>query len=146
MLNSINNTAFTGTFIIKKPTEQQRNDLLEIAAKHKLVYQNFDGQNNDIYVIKDSRDKDVADYIVKENLKFKYYPELNTNSGFLPFNTSSAINVLQKNQTPVIDLKNDLIKYFLNLTLANSPDPQDNYIEKTFNTLKLNPTKHQINS
>ena len=113
MDNSIN---FKGSFLIKQPTQALiKDDLVQILGKKRhQVINNINERGDVLYVVRDSLDKGIADVLIKtKNAKFKYYPDVNTKSGFDDQKPKEAKNILRAASKKIIDTKNKLQKYFL---------------------------------
>ena len=105
MDNSIN---FRGAFIIKHPYA----DIIPKAAlgSKNQVFKNFNAKGDTLYVVRDFYDKNIADIIsATPNIKFKYYPTLNTYSGFDTQKTKEAKSILAKAAETAITAKNKLL-------------------------------------
>lgn len=98
MDNSIN---FKGAFLIHKPTQTLRNSIMPLLGKKKQVIENVTSDNGVLYVVRDKFDKGIADMLTKaEDVKFEYYPKLNTKSGFddeKPADAARILNIAKKN-------------------------------------------------
>ena len=104
-----NNVSFQGTFLIKKPSEGVKNELKSVLKKHNFIFEHVNGSDA-LYITK-TQDKDIAECIKKNNLQFRYYPELNTTSGFLPHNMGYALELIGKSGAKFIrSLPNMLAK------------------------------------
>ncbi len=108
MDNKIN---FTGTFLIKNPTKAAKIELEKLAGRHKLIFKNFDNTTDNLYVVRKGKDKGIAKFILDNNLRFKYYPWINTKSGLDPLCPDEAIKVLEQD-VRMISQKSALAKFF----------------------------------
>ncbi len=101
-----NNINFTGTFLIKRPSIEVKQALSEVLGSRKIIYEKFKGGRDVLYVVRDSADKNVANVIQKNHLSFKYYPDLNTGSGFDVNHPDKAAEIIKnagKNFTTKIE-------------------------------------------
>ncbi|MBP3925448.1 hypothetical protein J6E39_09460 [bacterium] len=74
MDNSIN---FTGGFLIKNPSAKVKQGMAEILTGHKhQIKHDFNKAGDSFCLTKSYWDKDMACYILDNNLNFSYYPEL----------------------------------------------------------------------
>ena len=80
MQNRINNNInFQGGFLINyKSAVKGTQELLENRIGHgKQIFRNWNGDGNSVfYVMKDSKDYNIAQFVKTNELKFQYYPEL----------------------------------------------------------------------
>ena len=142
MDNTIN---FKGAFLIKKTSpEVKRNLINSFEKKGKFVYDNFKNTNDLFLVVRDEKDKFVADFINKHNItNFKYFPSLNTSSGFHYNKPEEADKIIKEKKPKYIKTINTLIKYFKNLGVdLNESDKK--YINETLKAVNIKPKEHRI--
>lgn len=111
MDNSIN---FKGAFLIKQPTPALK-DKLAPALKNmkKQILQNVKKEGDVLLVVRNNFDKELGDIILEtKNVKFKYYPNLNTKSGFDPKKPEEALQLLRSASKKAIDTKEKLEQFF----------------------------------
>ena len=115
MLNRINNNVnFNGGFLINyKLAPQGTQETLENnIGNGKQIFRDWDGDKNSVfYITRDSKDYNIAKFIEKNNLDFKYYPELNTKLRFDPEKRFILLDYLEKNNLKIMDKIDDLIKF-----------------------------------
>ena len=137
--NMDNKISFNGTFLLKRPTKTVKNEIAELCGnKRKMI---FDFNPDMLCVVRDSKDKAIADYIMKKDLSFKYYQELNTTSGFDIAHPDKAKAILE-GHTPISSTKELRIKF---------PKPVEkekkfSFIDRSMKALHLNPETHTTRS
>ena len=110
MDNSIN---FKGAFLIQKPTASLRENIFPLLGKRKQIIENVSKSGDVLYVVRDKFDKGIADFLLKaDNVKFKYYPTLNTKSGFDDEKPQEAKNILTTARNKVISTVKKLENHF----------------------------------
>jgi len=94
MDNSIN---FRGAFLVKQPTPKLKQGIKSVIKdKPQQIFKNFAGKGDELYVVENSIDKEVAEFLrTISNIKFKYYPTLNTKSGLNVRKPEEAVNILR---------------------------------------------------
>lgn len=110
-MNSVN---FTGAFLIKNPPSEAKKQLNIISGNRKQIFENFNNTTDMFYVVRPSKDKDIANFILQNGLSFKYFPYIGTKSGLDPQYPKNAIHLTNVKQ-PMISLREFLAKKF-NLT------------------------------
>jgi len=134
-----NNINFTGTFLIKRPTKTMRKEITELAGKRKML---FDFKpNNMLCVVRDSKDENIAKYILDRKLYFNYFPELNTASGFDIAHPDKAKAII-KEHTPVKKAK-DLEKLF---PKPVKKETKFSFIERSLRTFQFNEMNYALRS
>ena len=111
MDNSIN---FKGVFVVNKPNVILR-QAIKAAGKLKpdQILPEYSGKNTVLYSVRDSFDKNVANILIgTPNVKFRYYPTLDSKSGFDVNNKQEALNMLAKAKESAITAKEKLISVF----------------------------------
>ena len=97
-----NSPKFQGSFLInyKKTLPELKNGLEEVIGKrHKQVFENFNGKKDNVmYVLSPSKDRKVANYIAQNNMKFKYYPTVDTKCRFDEQEPELVIEYIKKNK------------------------------------------------
>lgn len=112
-ITQINNSPqFSGSFLInyKKTLPEMREALENTIGKHKRqIFDNYNGKENHVmYVMKNSKDFDVANFILKNELKFKYYPEVSTKQQFEPDKPEDVIAYIKTTKPKLIQKCNEL--------------------------------------
>ena len=114
MNNTINsNINFNGTFVIKKASPVIKREVMPLLGTKCHVFNNIPCEGDMLYVVRDSKDADVAKYIADNSLDFMYYPEL----AIADFNKDKphlAKNKITYTRTKVISRWNEMLK-LLNL-------------------------------
>lgn len=143
-----NNISFNGAFLIKKPTQQIKEDILGVLGKRRQIMHNFNSYGDSFYVVRDSKDKGIANFIIKNNLDFKYYPGLNTKSGFDAQLYNEAKEIIKKSDSKVITSQVQLKKFF-EKSLIRKAKKEDNgqaLIQKTLQAINLNSNEYQLST
>ena len=101
-INNNNLCQFQGSFLIKyKNTIPELKVGLEevIGKNHKQIFENINGKKDNVmYVLKNSKDVKVANYITQHKMKFKFYPEVNTQCRFDEQERELVIEYIKKNK------------------------------------------------
>lgn len=108
MDNKIN---FTGAFWVKNPPTAAKKQLEILSGKHKQIFENFDNTSNMFYVVRNGKDKGIAQFITENNLDFIFFPHINTKSGLDPLYPENAVKMIQKRQH-FVTKPNVLLKMF----------------------------------
>ena len=118
MQNNINysyNTNFKGAFLInfKKYPANMRQHFEKSMGKVKgQVFENFRDIDGDIlYVLRNSKDYHAAHFIKTNELKFHYFPDVNSSLRFDEDKPSSVINYIDKYKPKVIHNLSKLMEY-----------------------------------
>lgn len=116
-----NNVTFNGGFrFINMPLEA-RNKLTDISKKGKQIFFDFEKQGDVFLVTRDEFNYRVSKFIHENNLKFEFYPQINTKCGFDTEKPEELIESLRKyNYTP-ITTKTQLRKSVTSKIQENSP-------------------------
>ncbi|MBQ4115282.1 hypothetical protein IJD34_07760 [bacterium] len=116
MNNNISNQNFKGGFLInyKNAPKNMCAMFNEATGKNKKqIFENFNGDKNLVfYVMKHSRDYDAVDFICKNNLKFEYYPQMDTMLRFDLDKPSEVVDYISLNESQKIS-KFDELKQFV---------------------------------
>lgn len=96
-----------------------------VGANGKIIYNNFPDKNKTFYILKDSKDYNIAQFIQRNNLKFRYFPEMNTRLCFEPSEPEKVTNYIKVNKPYTIRKISDLIAFvqenrFKNRAIQNS--------------------------
>ena len=118
-----NSISFKGAFLIKHPTPEYKNAIKSALGKKKHIFENLNNKGDVLYVVRNSADKDVANFICENpDTKFSYFPGLSTKSGFDTNKSSDAMQKLKDYKGLVISNINKLmarIKKTFSLTKSN---------------------------
>ena len=114
----MNNINFTGTFLINygnnKNTKALKEEFETKTTRHgKIKLENYNGiKNQTLYILRNSRDYDVAEFVKLHNLKFKYMPDISSKDFIDVENDEAIINNEFKNmKSAIITESEDLAKY-----------------------------------
>ena len=106
---------FKGAFLINytKARPETRKCLEDLIGAHKRqIYDTFAGKNNQVmYVMKNSKDYDVAHFVQKNRLNFKYYPNVCTKLCFEPDKPEDVLKYIKTQRPQLIKKTTDLIEY-----------------------------------
>ena len=112
-----NNINFKGAFLIKQPTAELEKGIMSAIGKKAIkkdqvkIFRDLTGEGDTLFVNKKCRDPFVAQVLLSTpKVKFKYYPSLDTESGFDTKKPADAINILKSAVNTVIDTKNKLLE------------------------------------
>lgn len=117
MYNQISSPSFKGTFLInyaKTPANMRQEFEKVVGSNGKIVYDNFDGENKVLYVLRDSKDYDVARFIKRNALSFRYFPEVSTKLKFDSFNPEVIKDYLANKNLMVIKTLPKLSDFVIN--------------------------------
>ena len=118
MENRIN---FTGSFLIKNPPKMAKIEIEPLLGRHRQIFENFNNTSDIFYVVRPGKDRDIADFILKNHLWFKFFPKINTRSGLDPMYPKSAILT--------VDTANNVIK---NPSILSKKFNLDYYVDRIF--------------
>ena len=115
-VNQYNNSPqFKGSFLInyKKALPEMRNAFENVLGAHKgLIYDNYNGKEHQVmYVVKNSKDFDAANFIIKNELNFRYYPDVSTKQQFWIDKPQEVVDYIKKTKAKLIQRHNELGEY-----------------------------------
>ena len=145
MDNSIN---FKGAFLINKPSIQIQQKILSKLGNNYQIIKNLKSEGDILYITEKNSDKKVAKFLTEhKETKFKYYPELSTESGFHKNISSKEItDILSNYRNKALSTISELNKIFKfnqnNYKFLTRK--KDNTLEKSMKTLDLNPKDFDI--
>lgn len=135
------NPNFNGTFLInyRKALPGTKTKLEEVVGKNgKLIFENYAGNpNNILYVLKNSKDYDVAHFVKRNELTFKYLPGIDTR---LRFETEDEAKRYIKNNKPqIIETLKDMLTFVEENRLKNRAKKDSNvsYVDKILKAINL---------
>ena len=79
--NKITDTNFKGGFRFRQMPSSAKKDLTEFITTKKQIFNNFENIGDVFLVTRDKTNFKVAQFIRKHNLKFEFYPTINTKCG-----------------------------------------------------------------
>ncbi len=129
------NTNFTGTFILKPENNQIKEAIPNIIKKGRQLFYNIESEGDVVLVTRDKYDKRIGEFIQAQNLNFKYYPEISTQSGLDDEVPSMLKKLLTIKNNCVINNLKILNKFLSNHNIALNK--QREYFEQAINTLRL---------
>lgn len=143
MNNNISSTNFKGTFLVnyKNTLPGMRKALEEKAGKHgKIIFENFEGKDSVLYVLRNSKDYDVANFIKKNELRFKYMPEIDTKLQFESDAPEKVEEYISKYKPKVIRKISEMIDFVTNNRQKNKAikDSHISFYDKILTNLKIN--------
>ena len=136
-MNSVsnNNVTFGGAFVInyKKSIPGMREGFEHAIGKHKrLIFEGYNGKKDTVlYVLKNSKDYDAANFLKRNNKRFKYMPDVDTKLRFEYL--EDAEKYISENKPVVISKIKDLMNFVTENRLkqrANYRRPINEYIFK----------------
>ena len=81
-------------------------------SKHRQIFRNYKGKENQVlYILRNSRDIDAAEFIKRNSLRFRYMPEVDTSARLDQNNQQSAIDYIKAAKPKIISNLTDLFKY-----------------------------------
>jgi len=144
-----NSPQFSGSFLInyRKALPEMRKAFESVIGEHKVqVFDNFNGKENHVmYVMKDSKDYDAANFIIKNEVNFRYYPEVSTKMQFSP-SFPEEVTAYFKNNRPKILQKHCDLKEYIEKYRANCRQKKDSHLsllDKILTSLKIDRTAGQ---
>lgn len=142
---------FKGSFLINyNNTLPHTREFLEntIGEHKRQIFDDFNGKSNQVmYVMKDSKDFDVANFVLKNKLKFKYYPTVSTKLRFEPDQPQMVIDYIKQNKPTLIN-KYDELKTFITQNRKKCRAVKNSHISTVdliLNTLKFDKTEGSKN-
>ena len=110
-----NQQSFKGAFLInyKRAIPGLQEGFETIVGQHKRqIFRNFNGDKNSVlYVMKNSKDYDVAQFAARNEMKFKYMPDVDTRCRFDEELPEEVVDYMSKNKPTVIDKVSELLDY-----------------------------------
>ena len=105
-----NSISFKGAFLIKQPTYAFREAIKPVLGKKKQIIENINKNGDVLYVVRDTADRDVANFLLETpNAKFSYFADLSTKSGFDTEKPADALQKLKEYKGLIISTKNRLL-------------------------------------
>lgn len=112
MDNRINNyQSFKGAFLIKAIPDKIKPQLTELFPKHRQIFDNFQNNGDVFLVVKNSKDLLAANFIKENKFQFKYYPELNTKSGFDSEKPQAVSDIINSTKPKVITSIKEMFEF-----------------------------------
>ncbi len=139
-MNDIN---FKGGFLIKGPIKDELwNEIKLGLPKRKCLFEKFQEEADKFVAVRSVYDREVASLIVRNGVKFKFYPEINLKTRLDYREPEKAFEVVNS-QTNFIENQDEL-REFIRKTVPKRPcmvkryywEPND-HIDKTYNALGL---------
>jgi len=133
-VNSNNNQqSFKGAFLInyKRAIPGLQEGFETIVGQHKKqIFRNFNGDKNSVlYVMKNSKDYDVAQFVARNEMKFQYMPDVDTRCRFDEELPQEVVDYMSKNKPTVIDKVSELLDYVIH-NRYNCRARKDSHIDK----------------
>lgn len=140
MNNNIqSNVNFNGAFLMKFPKNipgMREGFERNLGKNGKAIYENFNGKKDEIlYVLRDSKDYDVAHFIDKNGLRFRYMPEVNTKLRF--DYEEDAINYINENKPTVISRIADLRSFIASFRTEKRANYTKDIVPTIIDKLKI---------
>lgn len=147
MNNSVsNNTNFKGAFLVKYPKTITgiREGLEKNLGNHgKSVFESFGGNENTVlYILRNNKDYDVAKFINKNSISFRYLPEFDTKALYEIGGTLKNVETyLTENKSKFIQKASELME-FVNANRegrrSKQSKPKTMFYETVKEKLKIN--------
>lgn len=105
---------FKGSFIInyKNTPSNMRQELEKnFNKKGKIIFENFEGDNTVLYVLRDTKDYHVANFINKNQLKFKYMPDISSKLQFENSQPDVVSDYIKQTKPKVIKKISELMTF-----------------------------------
>ena len=132
---------FKGAFLIEQPSKAVKKAIMPKLGSQPKIFENFNNNGDILYVTGKSADKAVAQVLMRyKKTKFKYYPELDTKSGFSTKMHNGAMSILNSYKSKIITNISELKKLFKIQRVSSgfSTKKRDNTLEKSLEALNLN--------
>ena len=107
-----NSISFKGAFWIQQPTKSMKQAIYKKLGNKPQIFNNFAKEGDILYITEKSADKNIAKLLTHSKSKFKYYPELDTESGFSNNHYNQIMNVLNNYKSKIITNIEELEKIF----------------------------------
>ena len=144
MDNSIN---FQGAFWLKKPSNSiQRRIKANLGYDYQII-KNLSSNGDILYITEKDADRKVAKVLANNRVKnFKYYPDINTKSGFsVNMPSEEAVKVLSNYKDGIVSSISKLKNIFkLGSISYKTIGRKKNTLEKCMQTLDLNTNDYNI--
>lgn len=147
-----NSPQFKGSFLInyKNTLPELKAGLEEVIGKnHKQMFENFNGKKDNVmYVLKNSKDTKVANYIKENKMKFKFYPEVNTKCRFDEQEPEFVIEYIKKNKPTYYTNTDEMMTALANRGVRIKKKPEGVNalaVDNILNTLQFSRKEGEIN-
>ncbi len=114
MNNNVSSTNFRGAFILnfsKFGPEMREGFEKTVGGNGRIIMENFGRKDNILYVLKNSKDYNAANYIKANGMRFKYMPEIDTKLRFDSYHPEGAEEYIAKNKPRVITKTRELMDF-----------------------------------
>lgn len=149
-----NSAQFRGAFLINYKqasyggaTHSLRYGFEKVIGKHKRqIFDSFNGKDgHTMYVLKNSKDYDAANYIIRNKLNFKYYPDIDTKLCFEPDKPEDVLNYIKIAHPKIIRSSDKLREYIINFRekFRQKPDSHLSAVDKILAALKFDKNSGQ---
>lgn len=146
----MNNINFGGGFLIEKPKNATIwSNIKKELPRHKCIIENINDKGDKFFSVKSIYDKDLAGLILRQNVKFKFYPDINLKVRMDAYYPEDARKIL-KEQTNIIESEEQLREYIKKINRPNVAllkkyrwTPED-HIDKTLQLIGVNKSDCKI--
>ena len=76
-INSISNTSFQGSFLIKKTSQKSGKEILNLAKDSTKISGKIEKNSKLLITTRDKLDNNIKDYLNEKNIEFDFIPEIN---------------------------------------------------------------------
>ena len=145
-----NNITFGGAYLInyKKAIPNLQAGFERAIGEHKRqIFRNYAGDKDTVlYVLKNSKDSDAAHFIEKNEMKFKYMPDVDTTLRFDENAPQDVIKYLSENKPKVITKIKELVAFVQQNRLKNRAVKNSHLstVDKILSELKIKPTVEPV--
>lgn len=80
-VNNISNTNFQGSFYIKHAAPELGAQIMKHTKEGRSIYQNVEKKGDLFVVARDKLDNKIKEYLNEKNIKFEFFPQLDTKEG-----------------------------------------------------------------
>ena len=142
----MNEISFQGGYLLSKPTSRMWNIIQGELPKHKCIVENINGEGDNFFSIKKVYDKDMASLILRKNINFKFYPDIDLHTRINSYFPDEALKTLSE-QTNVIETREQLRKYIKSIepkkiVIKKYRWKPNDHIEKTYKALGLEQSEY----
>ena len=113
---------FKGAIVLNKPTPRISRMIRTVVGAHHQKFDNFLNEGDVLYIVRNGKDKEVAEFLSHHRTPFTFYTGLSTKSGFDNTNPSGAKQILDDCKSKIITAAGELKEHFgLNKRVQNLP-------------------------
>lgn len=140
--NSIN---FKGGFLFRNMPTAAKEELPNLINKGKQIHYGFEKPKNIFYIVKDSYDTTVKNFIKLHNLKFEYYPLINTANAAQEGHPEIVTNLIKDKKMKPIKTFNEMEKLLIKERENRGWKNNNNDIPYIFDKLRIDINDFEVN-